>query len=400
MSISLKKIQIIFFGDQWDDLWRRRQQLSWRLSQINIVSKVIYIEETLTFVSLMKYFLKRVDIEIKTRWRRVLFNRSLVFQPSNKIYVITPITFLPYINSRMLIAFEGFCRKWIQKFLLKQLRKSVRISNSIVWVSVPYVPLGLVEGCKSRLLWYDCTEDFSDMHAVPENIRWLIKRNDKHLTKHADVVSAVSRELYDRKKSVHPSVYWIPNAVDVDLFKKKVLKEPGDLQSIPRPRLTFVGFVDEHQDWNLIHYLTEQHPEWSIVLIGPMKLRKTTPGDFESSVYFLGKKPYKELPNYLYHSDVCIQFYRPGAMNDTRNSQKVFLYLASGKPIVSTRSADVETIDRFVQIADTKQEFVHCVEKALAGDTDEARKGRIEAANKNSWESRKDLIASILMKQL
>jgi hypothetical protein len=138
------------------------------------------------------------------------------------------------------------------------------------------------------------------------------------------------------------------------------------------------------------------------VLIGSVALPKEVEEKFAGypSVYFMGKRPYQQLPSYLYHSDVCIQIYRHDDLNATGNSQKQFLYLASGKPFVSTYTADVDNLAHIVRIAQTKEEFVAQVEYALVTDSAELEQSRIEYAQANSWDVRAEQIVTIVTEKL
>ncbi len=60
-------------------------------------------------------------------------------------------------------------------------------------------------------------------------------------------------------------------------------------------------------DIEVLVYLAEQRPDWSIVLVGPedeafkaSKLHQIT------NVHFLGSKPMEALPSYLNHFDVAL----------------------------------------------------------------------------------------------
>ena len=39
---------------------------------------------------------------------------------------------------------------------------------------------------------------------------------------------------------------------------------------VPRPRLCYVGVIDERIDYELLRALADERPEWSIVMIGPV----------------------------------------------------------------------------------------------------------------------------------
>ena len=115
-----------------------------------------------------------------------------------------------------------------------------------------------------------------------------------------------------------------------------------------------------------------------------------------SNIFCVGQKQYQALPSYLAYSDICFQFYRTGRKNDSRNSQKLFLYLASGKPVVSTPSADVEAYANLVIIAKSANEFIQGVEQSLSHDNDLFVKKRQTFARQNSWVTRVEYIQKIL----
>jgi UDP-galactopyranose mutase len=46
--------------------------------------------------------------------------------------------------------------------------------------------------------------------------------------------------------------------------------EPEDIAALPRPRFGFYGVIDERMDLELIAALADAHPEWSIVMVGPV----------------------------------------------------------------------------------------------------------------------------------
>ena len=64
---------------------------------------------------------------------------------------------------------------------------------------------------------------------------------------------------------------------------------------------------------------------------------------------------------------------------------KLYQYLASGRPIVSTNVAGLERVREHVLIADDFEEFIGHVETALQSDTVAQSAERIEVAKQNTW---------------
>lgn len=391
-------INILFFADYWDDMWRRRQQLAWRLAQTGIVEHVVYIERPLPLTSFLKFLVDRADQDATDRCQRVLSNHSWVMPVRDKLSVLTTFAPLPPVGPEPLFYASEQAR---DRWLLRRLRAHFNLDRPMVWVSHPQLSVEIIQALEPRLLWYDCTEDFAAWPGLPPCVRQQIQVSDRWLTKHADVITAVSRTLYEEKWQINSNTYWLPNAADTDLFLQPLesFPVPLELQDISRPILAFVGgLYDWAHDWQLLDQVATLKPEWTILLIGELnvsrKIQRMLKG--HSNILCVGQKPYKDLPAYLIHSDVCFQFYRPARSNDTRNSQKLFLYFAAGKPVISTPSADVEAYESLVQIVETAEAFVVSVERVIKENSPAAVQARQEVAGESSWSARVEQIRQIL----
>jgi len=265
----------------------------------------------------------------------------------------------------------------------------------LLWVSLPHTPPELLDEVKPDLLWYDVTEDFSAMPGLSEAMRRCLQEQDLFWTKAAHIVSAVSMAMRSQKAPIAHRTIDLSNAVDIDIFHlTRTNPLPLELQSFPRPRIIFIGGDPSSQDWDLVRHLANHKPTWSFVFLGNLKDHPNL--DEYKSLHFLGTKPYERLPAYLEHSDACMQIYLPGRFNDSRNSQKLLVYLASGKPIVSTRSGDAERYENIVPIADGPEQFLELLEREMATDSPQKQAARRELAAKHSWDARAAEIISVL----
>ena len=393
----MKRYQILFFGDQWDDMWRRRQQLAWRLSKSNLSKHVVYIERPLPFTSLVKYIVGRADREGKKRWRRVLGSRRKLMALSNKFSVLTTFAPLPPVGPKWVFqASESYRSRW----LVRRLLKDFAFDRPFIWISNPQMSVDEIRDLNPGLLWYDCTEDMTVQHGLSNCAITQMRDTDRWIKNNADVVTAVSQKLVSEISHIRPDTHWLPNAVDTELFLKSLVNYPvpKELLGISRPILSFVGLGGWCHDWDLLYKVASLKPEWNFLLIGPFdsSFYHRDLLNRNSNIIFIGMKSYKTIPAYLVNSDVCFQFYKSIRMNDTRNSQKLFLYLASGKPVVSTPSADVQSYKELVYIAKTAEEFVVAVELALRDDCNALRRRRQTFALTNSWDARIKKIGKIL----
>jgi protoporphyrinogen oxidase len=234
----------------------------------------------------------------------------------------------------------------------------------IVWFYTP-MALPLLQGLHPSLVVYDCMDELASFKNPPKQ---LLQR-ETALLNLADLVFAGGPSLYEAKRTRHPSVHCFPSSVDVAHFGRALDRDTSHpaQASIAHPRLGFYGVIDERFDTGLVAAMADAHPEWQVVLAGPVK--KIDEGHLprRPNIHYLGQQSYDDLPRLLAGWDVCLL---PFALNEaTRfiSPTKVLEYMAAELPIVSTPIADVATpYGDVVAIAEGPQEFVAACEAALA----------------------------------
>jgi protoporphyrinogen oxidase/glycosyltransferase involved in cell wall biosynthesis len=236
--------------------------------------------------------------------------------------------------------------------------------HPIVWFYTP-MALPLLQGLNPSLVIYDCMDELASFKNPPKQ---LLQR-ETALLNLADLVFAGGPSLYEAKRTRHPCVHCFPSSVDVAHFGQALdrsISHPAQA-AIPHPRLGFYGVIDERFDTGLVAAMAAAHPEWQIVLAGPVT--KIDQGQLPqgANIHYLGQQPYAALPQLLAGWDVCLL---PFALNEaTRfiSPTKVLEYMAAELPIVSTPIADVATpYGDVVAIANGPQEFVAACEAALS----------------------------------
>ena len=79
---------------------------------------------------------------------------------------------------------------------------------------------------------------------------------------------------------------------------------------------------------------------------------------------------------------------------------KLYQYLASGRPIVSSDIAGFERFKEYIYVADSYDNFIGRIEDALDNDTIESSGMRIELAKKETWDTRVRDIYKVVHQQL
>jgi protoporphyrinogen oxidase/glycosyltransferase involved in cell wall biosynthesis len=234
----------------------------------------------------------------------------------------------------------------------------------IVWFYTP-MALPLLQGLAPGLVVYDCMDELASFKNPPKQ---LLQR-ETALLNLADLVFAGGPSLYEAKRTRHPSVHCFPSSVDAVHFGQaldRARSHPAQA-AIPHPRLGFYGVIDERFDTGIVAALADAHPQWHIVLAGPVAKIGRHELPQRPNIHYMGQQPYDALPAFLAGWDVCLL---PFALNEaTRfiSPTKVLEYMAAELPIVSTPIADVATpYGDEVAIAEGPQQFIAACEAALA----------------------------------
>ena len=143
-------------------------------------------------------------------------------------------------------------------------------------------------------------------------------------------------------------------------------------QALPPMRLGYYGVIDERLDIDLVAALADTHPEWQIVMVGPVVKIDPATLPQRPNIHWLGQQPYEALPQFLAGWDVCLMPFALNASTQFISPTKVLEYMAAQLPIVSTAIADiVRHYPDTVAIAYSPEEFVRACERALAMSAEE-----------------------------
>jgi glycosyltransferase involved in cell wall biosynthesis len=258
--------------------------------------------------------------------------------------------------------------------LLKELCVTFNIDRPILWYYTP-MALDFSGDLPSSAVVFDCMDELSAFRGAPAD---LLAREEE-LLRRADLVFTGGQSLYEAKRGRHRRVFAFPSSVDVSHFRqaREGTRDPVDQALIPHPRLGFFGVVDERMDLALLDSVAAARPDWHLVILGPCVKIDPSTLPRRSNLHYLGMKTYAALPAYLSGWDVALL---PFARNESTrfiSPTKTPEYLASGCPVVSTSVRDVIRPygeQGFVEIADTPDEFIAAIERAMAGPRPEVRK--------------------------
>jgi hypothetical protein len=259
----------------------------------------------------------------------------------------------------------------------------------------------VIRRLKKDLTIYDCNDypmGFSGALAVTEQyFRKTISRSD--------IVLAVSDKLLeDTGRTALNNGHVVPNGVDFDMFVRNAHHGvPPDISSINGPIVFYAGVISDWFDFDLVGKIAKEAPDISVLIVGPVISPNVKEAAAKlsslSNVHFLGMKRHDELPAYIRASQVCMIPFKKTPLIERFSPNKMYEYLAAGRSVVTLNyTQEIDRLRSKIFVADSQDEFVQMVKKAIGIKPDEASLQNI--ALDNCWKSRADEVVRLIRETL
>jgi len=373
----------------WDFIWQGHQEIMSSFAANG--NRVLFIENTGVRAPQMK------DVARLTKRIRSWFKSVRGFRQEREgIYIYSPVI-LPFPYSRL-------ARMINRRLLVKALKRWLKIMefhDPIIWTFLPTgTALDIIDNIDHELLVYYCIADFYQL-GNPKKVR----KTENELIKKSDLIFVQGEFLKDRCRQFNKNVHIFPFGVNTEAFSEKPhnYTVPEDMKNITHPIIGYVGGLHRHVDFDLIRHIAQVHPQWSIVMVGPVQ------ADIErisglKNVFLIGKKEFLLLPQYVQTFDVGIIPYEVNDYTRTVFPTKLNEYHAMGKPVVSTALPEVVSFNKangaLVSIASTNAEFMDQLSRALSDNDSATCQKRIESAMQNTWSARIEKMSELIEKAI
>jgi glycosyltransferase involved in cell wall biosynthesis len=365
-------MQIVWFSEiKWDYLRTRKQQI---ISRKPADLQLLYLEP----------YVKDRRNRFGLRTEGDIFCATIPFIKS-----------APYFPWRTVLdrraarsAVDMFARLRIQR-LFRQLQFSRgRVGFVISNIYAADIALSLPR----RFLLYDC----NDAHSSFPGMRSWSDAYFYKTCRNADMVFASSSQLLKKVADVRGSgkdCEYLGNGVEFKHFQNGAGARNNSRPK--QPRLGYIGALAPWVDFDSIAALARSHPEWEIVLVGPVlqgaeeQVRSVTA---LANVFRLEAVSYDKVPSILHQFGVGLIPFRYNELTRGVNPNKLYEYLASGIPVVTTRfSEEVERYPEVVRSVDPGESFVRACEEAVGmlaegGMVESIVEKARRAAAENDWD--------------
>ncbi len=200
---------------------------------------------------------------------------------------------------------------------------------------------------------------------------------------------AVSQVLLDRLAPTGPGLV-LPNGVDASEWLEPT-QPPEWFESLPRPRLLYLGTLDDRLDTEALESVAAAVPEGSVVLVGPTPDGSPVTSFEAPNVHRVPHQQREAVVAATCAADVCLLLHRRSPLTEAMSPLKLYEYLAGGCPVVATDLEPVRGIsDRVLLVgdpADAPQVTRAAIEMGKA--TEESREEFVLA---NSWDQRHEVL--------
>jgi ADP-heptose:LPS heptosyltransferase/glycosyltransferase involved in cell wall biosynthesis len=347
-------MNIVWFGQHpWDDRWPARQPLVSRLARRG--HRVLYINPQPAG--------SPPGIAGLAGWRR----RCAVEKVQDGLHVLT----------RRPVSRIG--AGWIDRQTLRSGAEALGL----------WAPVVVCQSASQRGL-IRAVRPAATIYFAPTGAAAAGGADEEALIRECDVALAGSSVLLDRFLSIQPTSFLQPDGVDVEHFRQAAegAEGSGPLKGLARPRLGYVGDLDETVDQALLVRLARRFPASSIVLAGRMtQPPRLTSAMAEPNVHVLENSDARSVSEIYCELDVgLVPCAAPGGHG---HAARVFEYLAADLPTVATAAAQLDGTAPAIDVGRTPEEFLDAVERALA-DPDALRDHRQRIAETASWQRRAD----------
>lgn len=379
----------------WENSWKRNQSMVYQLARLPLFDRVVFVNPRPVWVR-----------------DELMSGRGSLFGRVRGLFRAVPRVYDHKIRTCGIVHFMPFKERFPQ---------AGRLEDG-VWLGLlrlqrgarPYVLLNnnpdfhpksilhrLMRDAALRV--FDLSDDFEEFYE-DEHHRAIYRQSMAYSCENSEVVLAVNDHVQQKYAVYNPAIYVVPNATNYwNFHRNHYAKVPfiEKVRALGGPILGHTGTINRVRlDYELLEQLAQTRREWQFVFVGSADPSFLAVVDRHPNLHYHGQVAYQALPDWIHAFDVAIIPFRVNDHTLGNDLLKFNDYLAMGKSIVTTDTGGARKYDDLIMVADGAADFMACVDRALAGESDDIRQRRRDLARQNSWEDRARTVQSIFLEHL
>jgi glycosyltransferase involved in cell wall biosynthesis len=372
-------ILTVMYASEWEGIQHRPHHFAKRYAAKE-QTNVLYVEPPVSLLAPLK------NRRAAEQWER---HRQGVRKQGEGLYVYSLPPVLPFANQYRFVN-----RRNLKKIArdLERVLTSFHFARLVLYAFLPNAA-DLVSCIPFDKVIYDCMDDYASFTGLIDPK--VVRQMERELIIRSDVCFATANQLLEERKEWNENFHLVPNGVEYERFSVKPKEPAEDIRQIDGPVVGFIGTLSDWVDIELMAKVAGKMKHVSFVWVGPSHTNVDSLRS-QKNVHLLGPKPYEDLPAYIHHFDVCVIPFKINQLTVNVNPVKMYEYFATGRPVVSAPLPEVKKYEGIVEIAETKEEWVDAIEKALSEDSVEKSQARKQIAQENSWEARWEKVDGLI----
>jgi GT2 family glycosyltransferase len=276
---------------------------------------------------------------------------------------------------------------------LNALRRACHIDEAIGYVMTPSWT-NVARSAKMRWGWriiYDCMDEWEGFPGVAQ----AVANAERELVRDCDLLVVTAANLFEKWRQRERPTALVRNGVDFDFFAERC--RPNTLLA-PKacPVVGYYGAIAEWFDLELMIHVARRRPGYTFVLLGGIFDVDVSELRSLPNVRLLGQQPYEMMPLYLHHFDACLIPFKLNAITHATDPVKMYEYLSAGKAVVSVALSEIEPFREYLYIAESHEDFLDQLDRAVSEDDQELAARRSEFARRNTWRERYEAVTAAL----
>jgi glycosyltransferase involved in cell wall biosynthesis len=314
-------------------------------------------------------------------WRKA--HAPAIRQPQGPGPLVANVRLLPFHDR----AGVRLVNRAIWHRAVRHWRRRLELDPAVLVLRLP-TAVDLVDSLRPDRVVYLCADDFQTLPSAD----WQIaEAYELDLLERADVVVVPNARIaaLPRIAAARGEVVVLPHGVDFDAFA--TAGDPavvhGTFGALRSPVVGYLGQVTTHTDLEILGGIA-RIPDVTLLVVGETNVPTGDlgrAGDVRLTRSFV---PREDVPSFAAACDVLVMPYRPSNGMDLAEPLKLREYLASGRPIVSTRFAAVAPYRNVIRIADDADQFVTEVVDAIRCGPHAGADARRAAVADQTWDRR------------
>jgi hypothetical protein len=229
-----------------------------------------------------------------------------------------------------------------------------------------------------------------------------IRPYETRLLQNVDAVFAVSRLIVsDLEPRTSAKLFYLPNGF-CDWFLNNDSPRPADL-STDKPLIGSVGEINRDYDWDYVQAIAKALPDVRFCFLGRIQdpapqARQEIKNIFRDNpnLLWLGWRDYQLMPAYMRSFDILMNFLRADAYGDRRSPLRLYDYLTTDRPIISTPVREAQEHLPHIHIAKDPGDAILLIREILSGRHLPDIPARRNYIASHSWHDRaKEFLAEV-----